>query len=192
VLRCSSGIPGDRRRGIKMIAGKFGSVIIGSIWFLSTSLWMARGVSRTVGREGLKLGSTGRQALAKDEWRNGRPCFPFERTKTLRPSGRIWSFVMETSDWSKHPMEWPSAGSVFKNKKPAILPGRPSRTAGLEGIFGKKGRCLHLYEAPQNFHRQSGRPRPLDGKSLDRERGEKKGVLTRRVGGTPKIWRKRG
>lgn len=121
------GIPGTVGGAIKMNAGSYGSVI--SDHLTEITFVDEQGVPRTVARDDLRLGY---------------------RTSGLSESDCVTSaeFLLKERDleaikgdmdyvWgervNKHPMEWPSAGSVFKNKN-----GQPAwqaiDAAGLRGF----------------------------------------------------------
>lgn len=150
------GIPGTVGGAVKMNAGSFGSAI--SDCLTEISFVDGDGVARTVERKDLRFGY---------------------RTSGLSDSDCVTStvFLLKNSEveaikedmefvWrervSKHPMEWPSAGSVFKNKN-----GHPAwksiDTAGLRG-FRIGDACISSKHP--NFIVNMGHASAMDVKSL--------------------------
>jgi len=150
------GIPGTVGGAIKMNAGSFGSVISDHLTEITSV--DENGVSRTIGRDGLSLGYrtsglnesdcvTSADFLLKEK----------DRASIKADMEHVWGERV-----SKHPMEWPSAGSVFKNKN-----GRPAwqaiDSAGLRG-FRSGDACLSPKHP--NFIVNLGHASALDVKRL--------------------------
>lgn len=121
------GIPGTVGGAIKMNAGSFGSAI--SDHLIEIAYIDGDGVSWTVGRKDLRLGYRASGLGVSD-------CVT---SATFLLKNRDLQAIKADMDFvwgerlGKHPMEWPSAGSVFKNRN-----GHPSwkaiDTAGLRGF----------------------------------------------------------
>lgn len=150
------GIPGTVGGAVKMNAGSFGQSI--SDHLKEITLIDGSGIPRTVLREDLRLGY---------------------RTSGLRESDCVTSaeFLLKGKDpeaiksdmeyvWgervSKHPMEWPSAGSVFKNKN-GIPAWKAIDSAGLRGF--RVGEACISSKHP-NFIVNMGHASALDIKNL--------------------------
>lgn len=121
------GIPGTVGGAIKMNAGSFGSVI--SDHLTEITVVGENGVPRTIGRDDLRLGYRTSGLGESDCVTSAEFLLKEKAADSIRADMEyVWGERV-----NKHPMEWPSAGSVFKNKN-----GKPAwqaiDSAGLRGF----------------------------------------------------------
>jgi UDP-N-acetylmuramate dehydrogenase len=150
------GIPGTVGGAIKMNAGSFGSAMsdhLSEITFVDEN-----GVARTVERNDLKLGYRTSGLGESDCVISAQFLLNDKAPDSIKADmDHVWGERV-----SKHPMEWPSAGSVFKNKN-----GRPAwqaiDAAGLRG-FRLGDACISPKHS--NFIVNLGHASALDIKML--------------------------
>ncbi|HAR95095.1 MAG TPA: UDP-N-acetylenolpyruvoylglucosamine reductase [Deltaproteobacteria bacterium] len=150
------GIPGTVGGAVKMNAGSFGSVISDHLMEITTV--DESGVSRTVGRGDLSLGYRTSGLSASD-------CVTWAefllKEKDLESIKGDMAYVWGERI-NKHPMEWPSAGSVFKNKN-----GQPAwQTIDAAGLRGFRFGDACLSPKHPNFIVNLGHASALDVKRL--------------------------
>lgn len=150
------GIPGTVGGALKMNAGSFGSVISDNLTEITTM--DESGVSRTIGKGDLGLGYRTSGLSASDCVTAAEFLLEEKDVESIKGDMTyVWAERI-----NKHPMEWPSAGSVFKNKN-----GRPAwQTIDAAGLRGFRFGDACLSPKHPNFIVNLGHASALDVKRL--------------------------